>query len=156
MSPPKKKLRNCICPLRGKGCHVFNPAGKPIDDLAIVLLEQDELEALYLCDGQDFKQEQAGEMMGVSRGTVQRLLAGARKKMIEVLVGQKALVIAGELPTVPTIEGGLSGDDKEGDVMAQEGSSCGSGGFGQCRGPHSCPWRRPDDGKCSREGMITA
>jgi len=32
--------------------------------------------------------------MGVSRGTVQRLLTQGRKKVIGTLVGQKALVVA--------------------------------------------------------------
>lgn len=67
-------------------------------DLDIVMLEHDELEALYLCDGRNMNQERAGEMMGVSRGTVQRLLAQARGKVISALVGQKALAMGGELP----------------------------------------------------------
>lgn len=98
MSPRKKKQRNCICPLREKLGHVFKPAGTPLMDMKVIILEHDELEAIYLCDGQDLNQERAGEMMGVSRGTVQRLLAQGRKKVIDALVGQKALAIAGDLP----------------------------------------------------------
>ena len=102
MSPRKKKARNCVCPLRDKVGNIFNPAGKPLNELEIVALERDELEALYLCDGQGHDQERAGELMGVSRGTVQRLLARARKKMVEVLVGEKALVIVGEISKMRT------------------------------------------------------
>lgn len=104
MTPRRKKQRNCICPLREKLGLVFKPAGTPLKDLEVVMLEHDEMEALYLCDGQDLNQERAGEMMGVSRGTVQRLLTQARKKVVDSLVGQKALAIASEVT-----RGGLGG-----------------------------------------------
>lgn len=64
-------------------------------DLVIIKLAHDELEALHLCDGEGKSQEQAGACMGVSRGTVQRLLASARHKVAQALVGQKALAIIG-------------------------------------------------------------
>lgn len=96
MSPRKKKHRNCVCPLREKLGLVFKPAGTPLMDMEVITLEHDELEALFLCDGEDLNQERAGEKMGVSRGTVQRLLTQGRKKVIGALVGQKALVVAGD------------------------------------------------------------
>ena len=61
----------------------------------VIHIDQDELEALHLCDGEGNKQIEAGICMGVSRGTVQRLLASARCKVAQVLVGQKALAISG-------------------------------------------------------------
>jgi len=67
--------------------------------MEIIQLAHDELEALHLCDGEGKTQEEAGVCMGVSRGTVQRLLAGARCKVANALVGQKALAISGN--TVP-------------------------------------------------------
>lgn len=91
MSPRNKKPRTCNCPLRSQMGLVYKPAGTPLKDLEIVILEHDELEALYLCDGQNMNQEQAGEKMGVSRGTVQRLLSVGRKKLVTTLVGMKAL-----------------------------------------------------------------
>jgi len=97
MARPRKP-RNCVCPHRAGYAAVFKPAGTPLTEMEIIQLAHDELETLYLCDGQDLSQERAGEMMGVSRGTVQRLLASGRKKVIEALVGQKALAIAGDLP----------------------------------------------------------
>lgn len=106
MSPRKKKQRNCICPLREKLGHVFKPAGTPLMDMKVIILEHDELEAIYLCDGQDLNQERAGEQMGISRGTVQRLLSQGRKKVVEALVGQKALAVAGDLP-------GENGNEKD-------------------------------------------
>lgn len=65
-------------------------------DLRIFNLREDELEALRLCDLEGFDQEGAGERMGVSRGTVQRLLKSGRKTVIETLVTGAALLI-GEL-----------------------------------------------------------
>jgi uncharacterized protein len=59
----------------------------------IIHLGQDELEALHLCDGEGKSQIEAGVCMGVSRGTVQRLLALARKKVATVLVSRIALAI---------------------------------------------------------------
>jgi predicted DNA-binding protein (UPF0251 family) len=46
---------------------------------------------MYLCDAEGLNQEEAGTRMGVSRGTVQRLLASARKKVVLALVMGKAL-----------------------------------------------------------------
>ena len=63
--------------------------------MEIIQLAQDELETLHLCDGQGKTQEEAGACMGVSRGTVQRLLASARCKVAQALVGQNALAISG-------------------------------------------------------------
>jgi predicted DNA-binding protein (UPF0251 family) len=116
MSPRKKKHRNCVCPLREKLGLVFKPAGTPLVDMEIITIEHDELEALFLCDGEDLNQERAGEKMGVSRGTVQRLLTQGRKKVIGALVGQKALVVGGvQTPRNATeISGeGLAGNETD-------------------------------------------
>ncbi|KAF0180221.1 MAG: hypothetical protein FD164_1891 [Nitrospirae bacterium] len=59
-------------------------------------LFQDELEAMRLCDGEELTQDDAGKNMGVSRGTVQRLLAVGRKKMVRALTEGKALIIKNE------------------------------------------------------------
>ena len=94
MSRPRKP-RTCVCPHRAGFAAVFKPAGTPLKDLEIIRLAHDELDALYLCDGQGKTQEEAGISMGVSRGTVQRLLASARRKVAETLVAEKALAITG-------------------------------------------------------------
>ncbi len=94
MSRPRKP-RTCVCPRREGDATVFKPAGTPLNDLEIIRLAHDELEALHLCDGEGRTQEEAGHCMGVSRGTVQRLLAIARSKVASALMGQKALAIAG-------------------------------------------------------------
>lgn len=95
MSRPLKP-RKCACPHRAAFSAVFKPAGTPLKDMEIIHLALDELESLHLCDGEGMIQEEAGTCMGVSRGTVQRLLASARRKVAHALVGQKALAIAGE------------------------------------------------------------
>lgn len=59
----------------------------------IIPLANDELEALHLCDGEGKSQIEAGVCMGVSRGTVQRLLAAGRKKVATALAHCQALAI---------------------------------------------------------------
>ncbi|BCS52083.1 DUF134 domain-containing protein [Geobacter sp. SVR] len=94
MAPRPKKNRICNCQLRE--CHkkLFKPAGSRLSDLEVVCLDHDELEAFILCDDRELNQEDAGRHMGVSRGTVQRLLARARKKVASALAEGKALSIA--------------------------------------------------------------
>jgi uncharacterized protein len=55
-------------------------------------LFRDELEALRLCDRDGLTQEEAGKFMGVSRGTIQRIVATARKKLATALSEGKAIV----------------------------------------------------------------
>ena len=74
-------------------CGTFVPVGVPPGRLQAVFLQLDELEALRLCDLLNRNQEEAAQSMGVSRATVQRLLASARTKVAEALVQGKALVI---------------------------------------------------------------
>ena len=57
-----------------------------------ISLSQDELEAFKLCDLDDLTQEEAGLRMGVSRGTVQRILTVARKKAATALSKGSAIV----------------------------------------------------------------
>ena len=61
--------------------------------LETVRLELGELEAMRLCDLDRLDQDEAGRRMGVSRGTVQRLLRSGRAKVLESLVETKALII---------------------------------------------------------------
>lgn len=74
----------------------FKPTGTPLKELRKIPLLRDELEALKLCDKEGLFQEQAGEKMGVSRGTIQRILTSARKKVAEALVEGAALILADE------------------------------------------------------------
>lgn len=96
MSPPQKKPRHCTCPFRAENDRIYKPAGIPFQTLPQVRLEHDEFDALYLCDSLGLTQEEAGNRMGVSRGTVQRLVAAARKKLVDALMQGDALVIGGK------------------------------------------------------------
>jgi predicted DNA-binding protein (UPF0251 family) len=89
MSPRAKKPRNCGCKFMGKA---FKPTGIPMSEIDRIPFYRDELEVLKLCDADGLKQEEAGEKMGISRGTVQRILASARKKTATALSECKALV----------------------------------------------------------------
>jgi len=63
-------------------------------------LLRDELETLKLCDMEGLTQEQAGQKMGISRGTIQRILTRARQKVTEALVTGAALVFQDDSPEV--------------------------------------------------------
>jgi predicted DNA-binding protein (UPF0251 family) len=89
MSPRARKPRRCSCTFKGKA---FKPTGISMADVGRVILSRDELETLKLCDLDDLTQADAGRKMGVSRGTVQRTLAGARRKIALALTKGKALV----------------------------------------------------------------
>ena len=90
MSPRPKKIRTCLCHFQGQA---FKPSGTPMTELEKLTLYADELEAVKLCDFDGLNQEEAGVRMGVSRGTVQRILASARKKIAEALSLGKALIL---------------------------------------------------------------
>ena len=98
MSPRPKKPRHCCCPFRDPEQQVFKPAGTPLRELEQTLLHLDEFEALRLCDGEGLTQQEAGTRMGISRGTVQRLVSSGRKKVIDALAAGRALVVAETSP----------------------------------------------------------
>ncbi|HTP05862.1 MAG TPA: DUF134 domain-containing protein [Nitrospirota bacterium] len=89
VSPRCKKPRNCKCTFRGKA---FKPTGIPMAEIEQILLLREELEALKLCDLDDLTQAEAGTEMGVSRGTIQRILTIARKKVAKALSKGQAIV----------------------------------------------------------------
>jgi len=70
----------------------FTP--NPARNLEAVFLEMAELEAFRLVDLEGLSQEEAGQRMGVSRGTVWRLVQSARKKAAQALSEGRPLYIA--------------------------------------------------------------
>jgi len=72
---------------------MFKPAGTPLAKLDVVELDADELEAVSLCDRDAMTQAEAGVEMGISRGTIQRLVTSGRKKIVDALLSGHALVI---------------------------------------------------------------
>ncbi len=75
------------------GTRLFKPRGVPGRELIINNIEIDEFEAMRLCDLEGKSQIEAAEAMGVSRGTIQRLLIKGRKKVVESLLNNKGLLI---------------------------------------------------------------
>ncbi len=71
----------------------FVPQGLPVT--GEVCLTMEELEAIRLSDFEGLDQEAASGMMGVSRHTFGRILAGARAVVAEALVTSKALRVEG-------------------------------------------------------------
>jgi len=75
------------------GDRIYKPRSVPMSELELAGIGLSELEAMRLCDLEGLDQAAAGERMGVSRGTVQRLLARARAQIIDSIVSGKALRI---------------------------------------------------------------
>ena len=96
MSPRQKKPRKCGCPFGKLKGHIFKPSGVPMTVLDHITVYRDELEALRLCDLKGMTQEQAGVSMGISRGTVQRLLMSGREKIIGAIISSKAIIFEPE------------------------------------------------------------
>jgi predicted DNA-binding protein (UPF0251 family) len=59
-----------------------------------IYIEPAELEALRLVDLEGLSQKEAGDRMGVSRGTVWRLIQSARKKTSQALTEGRQIYIA--------------------------------------------------------------
>ena len=89
MSPRPKKTRNCEGKFHGLA---FKPTGTPLHELRQIELHLDELEVLRLCDREGLTQEEAGVRVGVSRGTIQRIITVARKKVAAALTEGAALI----------------------------------------------------------------
>lgn len=85
-----KKRRRCRF-LSNEKKYVYNRDEKEIvDDVTIML---DEFEAIRLCDYEGRSQIEASEIMGVSRGTVQRLLSSGRKKFVDAVLNDRDFLI---------------------------------------------------------------
>lgn len=88
--PRPRKHRRCQS---FNGDRVFKPRSIPMTELERVFLGLDELEAMRLCDVEHCEQEEAGRRMGVSRGTIFRLLKSGRAKVLQAILNSQALVI---------------------------------------------------------------
>ncbi len=94
----------------------FKPAGVPAKELRVTTIKLDELEAMRLVDGEELKQTEAAERMGISQSTIARLLSSGRKKTALALAHGEALqLLQGEAPlnfhesTEPPFGGGRRG-----------------------------------------------
>ena len=89
MARPQKQ--RCICSV--PDVTVFEPAGCVPG--GTVSLTYDEYEVIRLLDYMQMTQEQCAKRMGISRPTVTRIYEEARRKMADMLVNGKSLVIGG-------------------------------------------------------------
>jgi len=76
-----------------QGGRVFKPSDLPLTHLTTVHLALSELEAMRLCDLEGCNQSTAGLRMGISRGTVQRLLSRGRSNVVKAIIESSALLI---------------------------------------------------------------
>ena len=89
MARPQKQ--RCICSV--PNVTGFEPAGCVPG--GTVSLTYDEYEVIRLLDHMQMTQEQCANRMGISRPTVTRIYEEARRKMADMLVNGKSLVIGG-------------------------------------------------------------
>ena len=66
---------------------------EPLTGANTITIEPAELEAMRLVDLEDLSQEQAGKKMGVSRGTIWRLVKSGRKKVAIALTEGRTLSV---------------------------------------------------------------
>jgi predicted DNA-binding protein (UPF0251 family) len=78
----------------------FSPS--PQNTSNSIFIEAVEIEALRLVDFVGLSQEEAGEKMGVSRGTVWRLLQSARKKTAQALTEGRTIQVFTRQPSEET------------------------------------------------------
>lgn len=88
---PRCKKQRC-CRLFGNEI-IYKPVAVPCKELQEIVIDLDEFEAMRLCDLEELDQTAAGVRMGVSRGTIQRLLTSGRKKLIEALMNSTVIRI---------------------------------------------------------------
>lgn len=88
--PRPRKQRNCQ---RFDGDTIYKPRSIPMTELEVISLDLSELETMRLCDLEGLDQEEAGRRMGVSRGTIQRMLKRGRATVVEALITSRALLI---------------------------------------------------------------
>ena len=70
---------------------------QPATSTDTIIIEPAELEALRLVDLEGLSQEQAGTQMGVSRGTIWRLVKSARQKVAQALTEGRLLTVANNI-----------------------------------------------------------
>ena len=83
------------------GSRIFVPLthdGRPLASGEPVVLAPDEVEALRLVYLEGLTQEEAAERMGVSRGTLWRILDSGRRKLVMAIVEGRPIVIESPSP----------------------------------------------------------
>ncbi|MEA4985795.1 hypothetical protein SDC9_49448 [bioreactor metagenome] len=73
----------------------YKPFGIPRSQLESIVVQYDEFETVRLLDYEGLMQEQAAEMMQVSRPTLTRIYEAARRKIARAFVEGKMILIEG-------------------------------------------------------------
>jgi len=71
----------------------FKPCGLRKDSLKVVIIYEDEIEAIRLADFESLYQQECANMMEISRTTFSRLVESARKKIADALLNKKVLTV---------------------------------------------------------------
>jgi predicted DNA-binding protein (UPF0251 family) len=87
--PRNIKCRRVCCVPENR---IFTPETNNVD---IIIINVDELEAIRLCDLEGLEQDAAAERMNISRGTFQRILYAVHQKSADALCNGKGIVIEG-------------------------------------------------------------
>lgn len=131
MARPEKR-RFVVRPPRAG---LFKPAGVPARELEEVSLTLDGYEAIRLVDLEGMDHSAAAEEIGVSRPTLTRILARARRTVAEALAGGKALSIEGGAVTHERPAGRARGQGRGKGPGGRSPGPRGAGPHGG-RGPH--------------------
>lgn len=121
----------------------FKPQGVPMRQLQRSSIDVDGFEALRLVDGLGYTQQEAADMMGVSRPTLSRILNEARRGIAHALTHGWAIEIeGGAYHLADDASGAPPTDSQEAATMRQrkgQGQGMGQGkGTGQGRGMGPC------------------
>lgn len=92
VSPRSKQYRKISSPPAMKG---FQPIGIPYDEDTVVTILYEEYEALRLADYSGLKQEEAAELMNISRPTFTRIYSSSLKKLAMAFTEGRSIVIEG-------------------------------------------------------------
>ena len=85
---PKKRR----CCRKYNADRIYKPKGIPLKDIETTELSLDQFEAIRLCDGERLEQDEAGRRMGISRGTIQRLLYSGRQQIVNAILKNDAIL----------------------------------------------------------------
>ncbi len=91
MPRPIKQRNVCTLPDNTR----FGPISSSVDSGENVVMTVDEYETIRLIDLEGFTQEECAEQMNIARTTVQGTYSEARRKLAELLVESKVLLIEG-------------------------------------------------------------
>ncbi len=94
--PPKPRFLSTT--FRGVIFIPYLSDGTPLRTAEPIRIAPDELEALKLVYLEGLTQEEAANKMGISRGTLWRILTSGRRKLVEAVVNERPIVVEPSYP----------------------------------------------------------